>query len=328
LRSGDRADSAVRQGSAKVRNGPNIDSITDVSGIEVGQAQDVVGQTGCTVVLCRQGGVVGVDVRGSAPGTRETDLCRSGTLVDRAHAVLLAGGSAFGLNAAEGVMRYLAERGIGYDAGVARIPIVPAAVLFDLAVGRRVWPDGAMGYAACQTADDEPVPAGRVGAGTGATVGKVLGVAAAARAGLGSASISVAGAQVGALMVVNAFGHVVAPGTGEILAGPRGPDGRYVDTVQYLLQSTARSTPGANTTIGVVATDACLDSAQANHLAMVAHDGLARVIRPVHTMLDGDTIFALATGRVNGDWKGAMLALEAAVVNVVERAIVRAVTAV
>ncbi len=308
-------------------NGSAIDSITDVPGIEVGHAQDVVGQTGCTVVMCREGGVVGVDVRGSAPGTRETDLCRPGTLVDRAHAVLLAGGSAFGLNAAEGVMRYLAERGIGYDTGVARIPIVPAAVLFDLAVGSPVWPDGEMGYVACQIAGSEPVPAGPVGAGTGATVGKVLGVAAATRSGLGSASISVAGAQVGALMVVNAFGQVVAPETGEILAGPRGPDGRYVDTVQYLLHSPMRPTPGANTTIGVVATDARLDSAQVNHLATVAHDGLARVIRPVHTMLDGDTIFALATGKVDGDWSDTMLALEAAVVSVVERAIVRAVSA-
>jgi len=310
-----------------VRNGSNIDSITDVPGIEVGHAQDIVGQTGCTVVLCREGGVVGVDVRGSAPGTRETDLCRPGTLVDRAHAVLLAGGSAFGLNAAEGVMRYLAERAIGYDTGVARIPIVPAAVLFDLAVGSPVWPDAEMGYAACRTAGAEPAPAGRVGAGTGATVGKVLGLAAAASSGLGSASISAAGAQVGALMVVNAFGHVVAPETGEILAGPRGPDGQYVDTVQYLLQSAARPTPGANTTIGVVATDARLDSAQVNHLATVAQDGLARVIRPAHTMLDGDTIFALATGRVDGDWRASMLSLEAAVVSVVERAIVRAVSA-
>lgn len=310
-----------------MRSGSTIDSITDVFGIEVGHAQDAVGQTGCTVVLCREGGVVGVDVRGSAPGTRETDLCRPGTLVDRAHAVLLAGGSAFGLNAAEGVMRYLAERGIGYDTGVSRIPIVPGAVIFDLAVGEPVWPDGAMGYVACQTAGAGPVLAGRVGAGTGATVGKVLGVAAAARSGLGSASISVVGAQVGALMVVNAFGQVVAPDTGEILAGPQGTDGRYVDTVQYLLQSSARPTPGANTTIGVVATDARLDSAQVNHLATVAHDGLARVIRPVHTMLDGDTIFALATGSVDGDWRATMLALEAAVVSVVERAIVRAVSA-
>ena len=310
-----------------MRNGSTVDSITDVPGIEVGHAQDVVGQTGCTVVLCREGGVVGVDVRGSAPGTRETDLCRPGTLVDRAHAVLLAGGSAFGLNAAEGVMRYLAERAIGYDTGVARIPIVPAAVLFDLAVGSPVWPDAEMGYAACRTAGAEPAPAGRVGAGTGATVGKVLGLAAAASSGLGSASISAAGAQVGALMVVNAFGHVVAPETGEILAGPRGPDGQYVDTVQYLLQSAARPTPGANTTIGVVATDARLDSAQVNHLATVAQDGLARVIRPAHTMLDGDTIFALATGRVDGDWRASMLSLEAAVVSVVERAIVRAVSA-
>lgn len=310
-----------------MRNGSTVDSITDVPGIEVGHAQDVVGQTGCTVVLCREGGVVGVDVRGSAPGTRETDLCRPGTLVDRAHAVLLAGGSAFGLNAAEGVMRYLAERAIGYDTGVARIPIVPAAVLFDLAVGSPVWPDAEMGYAACRTAGAEPAPAGRVGAGSGATVGKVLGLAAAASSGLGSASISAAGAQVGALMVVNAFGHVVAPETGEILAGPRGPDGQYVDTVQYLLQSAARPTPGANTTIGVVATDARLDSAQVNHLATVAQDGLARVIRPAHTMLDGDTIFALATGRVDGDWRASMLSLEAAVVSVVERAIVRAVSA-
>ncbi len=310
-----------------MRKGPNVDSITDVPGIEVGHAQDVVGQTGCTVVLCREGGVVGVDVRGSAPGTRETDLCRPGTLVDRAHAVMLAGGSAFGLNAAEGVMRYLAERGIGYDTGVGRIPIVPAAVIFDLAVGRPVWPDGAMGYAACQTAGAEPVPAGRVGAGTGTTVGKVLGVAEATRSGLGSASISVAGVQVGALVVVNAFGHVVEPDTGEILAGARGPDGRYVDTVQYLLQSTAEPTPVTNTTIGVVATYARLDSAQVNHLATVAHDGLARVIRPVHTMLDGDTIFALATDSVAGDWRDRMLTLEAAVVSVVERAIVRAVSA-
>ncbi len=301
------------------------DAITDVSGIEVGHAEDMEALTGCSVVLCREGAAVGVDVRGAAPGTRETDLCRPATLVEKAHAVLLAGGSAFGLNAAAGVMRFLWERGIGYDAGVAKVPIVPGAVIFDLALGQVAWPDEGMGYEACRRASSEYVPQGCVGAGAGASVGKLLGPGQATKAGIGTASIKIGGITVGALVVLNAFGDVVRPEDGRIVAGARSPgDGSFVDTVRELQKGAGKAAFGAtNTTIGVVATDACLTVEQTNHMAKVAHDGLARTIRPVHTMVDGDTLFALATGKVSGEWD--LLSLAAAAVYAVERAVLNAV---
>jgi L-aminopeptidase/D-esterase-like protein len=276
-------------------------AITDVAGVKVGHCTDRQAVTGCTVVLCEQGAVAGVDVRGSAPGTRETDLLRPLNLVQEAHAILLTGGSAFGLDAASGVMRYLEEQGIGFDAGVARVPIVPAAVLFDLAIGRAdVRPDSAMGYEACRSATDGPVAEGSVGAGTGATIGKLFGPRFATKGGLGSASERIGkGIVVGALVAVNAFGDVVDPASGEILAGTRTPGlSGFVDTARRMKGDLGQIVLAfANSTIGVVATDARLTKEEANKVAQMAHDGLAAVIRPVHTMFDGDTIFALGTGR-------------------------------
>ncbi|MBC7236517.1 MAG: P1 family peptidase [Chloroflexi bacterium] len=277
--------------------------LTDVPGIEVGHAQDNEALTGCTVVLAREGATAGGVVRGLAPGTRETDLLRPGTLVEKAHAVLLAGGSAFGLAAADGVMRFLEERGIGYDTGIARVPIVPAAILFDLGLGNaQVRPDAEMGYRACQAAGAPNEAQGNVGAGCGATVGKLLGMKTATKAGLGMASLSAGRLRVAALMAVNAFGDIVDPTTGAILAGTRNPGaaGGFLGTSGALRNPAMRAILALrNTIIGVVATNACLDVAQANVIASAAHDGLARVVRPAHTMVDGDTIFCLATGRVH-----------------------------
>jgi L-aminopeptidase/D-esterase-like protein len=303
------------------------DAIIDVAGLEVGHAQDRDTLTGCSVVLCRAGAVVGVDVRGAAPGTRETDLCKPGTLVDHAHAVLLAGGSAFGLDAASGVMRYLWEREIGLDVGVATVPIVPGAVLFDLGIGSVAWPDADMGYRACVDAHAGRIAQGCVGAGTGATVGKLRGMAAATKSGIGTASLRVASMTLGALVAVNAFGDVALPGRETIIAGSRETDkGGFVDSTAVLLRGTADPpAPAQNTTIGVLATDAALTSDQINHLATCAHDGLARTIRPVHTMVDGDTIFALATGAVVVDWRDSMLALASGAAEVVARAVIAAI---
>jgi L-aminopeptidase/D-esterase-like protein len=302
-------------------------AITDVAGLEVGHAHDLDALTGCSVVLCRAGAVVGVDVRGAAPGTRETDLCRPGTLVDRAHAILLAGGSAFGLDAASGVMRYLWERRIGLDVGVTTVPIVPGAVLFDLGIGRVAWPQADMGYRACVDAQSGRIAQGCVGAGTGATVGKLRGMAGSTKSGIGTASMRVGSVTLGALVAVSAFGDVLLPGSNTIIAGARaaGTD-EYLDTALALREEASEEPEvGQNTTIGVVATDAALNSEQINHLAICAHDGLARTIRPVHTMLDGDTLFALATGAVPVDWRGSMLALASGAAEVVARAVVAAV---
>lgn len=305
-------------------------SITDVNGIAVGHAGDAAALTGCTVVLVPEGATVGVDVRGSAPGTRETDLCRPGTLVEKANAVLLTGGSAFGLESAGGVMRYLRERSAGFPVGSLRIPIVPAAVIFDLAIGEAIWPDADMAYRACMAASTKPPAEGCVGAGLGATVGKVLGPDRAMKSGVGTASTQVGPLSVGALVVVNAFGHVLSPSTGRRIAGARHREtGEIVDTVEALIQreDSTNPAPGASTTIGVVATDAELDSASVNRLARVAHDGLARTISPVHSLVDGDTLFGLATGDAGEAGQAAILALEAAAVLSVQMAVVCAVTA-
>ncbi|ADG07653.1 P1 family peptidase [Kyrpidia tusciae] len=273
----------------------------EIPGVRVGHAQDPVARTGCTVVLVPEGAAGGVDVRGSAPGTRETDLLDPVNLVQQVHAVVLSGGSAYGLAAADGVMRFLEERGYGLDVGVGRVPIVPAAVLFDLAVGSAIRrPDAAMGYAACEAAREVP-ERGRVGAGAGATVGKALGYERAMDGGLGTAAVRLPGGLiVAALMAVNAVGHVVDPETGRVLAGPKGKDGRPLDTLALWGEGAVPGglLPGTNTTIGAVVTNARLNKAQANKIAAVAQDGLARVIRPAHTMYDGDTIFALSTGEV------------------------------
>jgi len=307
-------------------------SITDISGIKVGHAQDNVARTGCTVIMCGpDGAVAGVDVRGAAPGTRETDLLEPGNLVDRVHAVVLTGGSVFGLDSACGVVRFLEERGIGYETGVARVPIVPAAVIYDLAIGKAgVRPDSRMGYEACLQASDAAAE-GRIGAGTGATVGKILGLDYASPGGIGTASVQVrGGATVGVLVVVNAFGDIVDPESGQILAGARNPVGRgWLNTSRELTVADLPDPDSSpfpsiqNTTLAVVATDAQLDKAQAKHVASMAHDGLARAVRPVHTMFDGDTVFALSTGNVKAD----VTAIGAAAAEMLAKAIVRAALA-
>lgn len=275
-------------------------AITDVAGIEVGHWTDTRRPTGCTVVLAREGAVAGVDVRGAAPGTRETDLLEPSNLVECVHAVVLAGGSAWGLDAASGAMRWLEQQGIGLAVGPGRIPIVPAAVLFDLYLGdTAVRPDAAAGHAACVAASRQAPAEGNVGAGAGAIVGKIFGIEQAMKGGIGSASVRVNGVTVGALVACNALGDVVDPATGRVIAGSRRPDGTgLLDTRRALLagQPPRRLVPAANTTIGVIATDAVLSKAQASRLATVGHDGLARTINPAHTMLDGDTLFALGTG--------------------------------
>jgi len=268
-------------------------------------------------------------VRGASPGTRETELLSPLNAVEKVHAILLAGGSAFGLDAAGGVMRWLEEHGIGVQVGPARVPIVPAAILFDLWVGdASIRPDAASGYAACEAATTDPVTEGNVGAGTGAAVGKLFGIDRAMRGGLGSASISVGGITVAALVAVNAIGDVIDPATGQPIAGARSADGRHLQgTMHSMLRGEllAPMQPGSATTIGLVATDAVLTKAQATKMAQMAHDGFARSINPVHTMTDGDTIFALATG---ASGEAANLTLIGALgAEVMATAVVRAVRA-
>jgi L-aminopeptidase/D-esterase-like protein len=291
-------------------------SLTDIPGILVGHAQDEEALTGCTAVLCPAGAVAGVDQRGGAPGTRETDALHPMHLVQQVHAVVLSGGSAFGLDAASGVVRYLEEQGVGFDVGVARVPIVPSAILFDLNLGRAdVRPDARMGYQACLNASDGPIAEGNVGAGAGASVGKILGIGGAIKSGIGAASLEIGGGLiVAALVAVNAFGDIIDPGTGNIVAGARNPrtasssnepGEKYADTLKVMksLVESGEMRFGArqNTVIGVVATNACLDKERINKVAQMAQDGLARSVRPAHTMLDGDTIFALSYGEQEAD---------------------------
>jgi len=306
-----------------------LDSITDVPGVEVGHFTDPRRPTGCTVVLTRGGAVGGVDVRGAAPGTRETDLLHPSNLVDAVHAVMLAGGSAWGLDAAGGVMRWLEEQGVGLQMHYGLVPIVPAAVLFDLPVGdARIRPDAAAGYQACQAASGRTPAQGNVGAGAGALVGKLFGVNRGMKGGIGSASVKVDGITVGALVACNALGDVVDPATGRVLAGARTTDGNALLDIRRAILAGEEPKPllaGTNTTLGVVATDAVLTKAQAHRLAQVAHDGLARAINPVHTMSDGDTIFALSTGQSGRP--AAMMRLATLAAEVTARATVRAVLA-
>ena len=275
-------------------------SLTDVPGIRVGHAQDMEALTGCSVVVCPPNTVGGVDQRGGAPGTRETDLLRPMHAVQHVNAIMLAGGSAFGLAAADGAMRYLEEHGIGYETPFARVPIVPSAILFDLDMGRADRrPDAAMGYAACEAASDAVVIQGCVGAGTGAKVGSLLGTAYATKSGIGTASVDIGdGLIVSAMIAVNAIGDIVNK-DGTILAGLRTPpDGKTFAGTFTLLTQMSRVVPGTNTVIGVIATNAKLDKESVNKVAQMAQDGLAQAIRPAHTMFDGDTLFALATGEI------------------------------
>jgi L-aminopeptidase/D-esterase-like protein len=304
-------------------------AITDVAGIEVGHFTDTRRPTGCTVVIAREGAVGGVDVRGAAPGTRETDLLAPTNLVDRVHGILLAGGSAWGLDAATGVVQWLEEQGVGYPVGSARLPLVPGAVLFDLMVGdASIRPDAAAGYRACELASTKAPAEGNVGAGTGAAVGKVFGIERAMKGGIGTASVTVEGVTVGALIACNALGDVIDPETMQVIAGARTRNGKsLVDTRRALLRGEPPKPllAGTNTTIGVIATDAVITKVQATRLATMGHDGLARSINPVHTMSDGDTLFMLGTGRA-GKSLG-MMVLGTMVAQVVAIAVARAARA-
>lgn len=289
---------------------------TSIKGIRIGHAHDEEALTGCTVILCEQGAVGGVDQRGGAPGTRETDALHLAHLVDVVHAVVLAGGSAFGLDAASGVVRYLEERGIGFDTGVAKVPIVPAAILFDLNIGDpKIRPDSQMGYQACLNASSDAPAEGNVGAGMGATVGKILGIGQAMKGGIGCAGLHIGrGVLVTAIAAVNAFGDIIDPQNGKIIAGTRslekgplriGTKGYFADTLEVMKSLVGRTVLAfaarGHTVIGCVITNARLSKEQATKVAQMAQDGIARAVRPAHTLLDGDTIFALATGEKKAD---------------------------
>lgn len=296
--------------------GQFMNSITDVEGIKVGQAQNDLGLTGCTVILSEEGAVGGVDQRGGAPGTRETDLLRTSHLVNKVHAILLTGGSAFGLDAASGVMQYLQEKNIGYKSGPIKVPIVPAAVIFDLMIGDpSIRPTKEMGYHACLNATHEKPLEGNYGAGTGASIGKIFGMQSAMKSGIGTASMDVGGGvQVGAICVVNALGDVVDYKNGKIIAGARsikkgpmklGGDEYFADTMKVLRTFYGRRIlqlmHGSNTVIGVVATNARLSKEENNKVAQMAQNGLAMTVRPANTMYDGDTIFSLSTQKRKAD---------------------------
>ncbi len=314
--------------------------LTAVDGVKVGHHTLEARPTGCTVILTEGGAVAGVDVRGGAPGTRETDLLDPVNLVQEVHAVVLAGGSAFGLDSASGVVKYLEEKGVGYETRVAKVPIVPAAILIDLAVGDdpKVRPGADCGYKAAAAATGGPVEEGNVGAGAGATVGKLGGLGRAMKGGLGSSSITLPdGLVVAAIVAVNAVGDVIDPATGEVIAGARTEDGKGLADARELVRSGALTGgpkpghkegdgPATNTTIGVVATNAELTQAQATKVAQMAHDGLARAISPIHTPWDGDTIFALATGTHDGPESPAkLLVVGALAADAMAEAVVRAV---
>jgi L-aminopeptidase/D-esterase-like protein len=299
-----------------------------VPGVRVGHFTDGRRPTGCTAILTLDGAVCGVDVRGGAPGTRETDLLDPVNTIQAVHAVVLSGGSVFGLDSATGVVRFLEERDVGFPVGVGKVPIVPAAILFDLELGDwRIRPDAKAGYEAARSASEGPIAEGCVGAGAGATVGKLLGFARAMKSGLGAAAVTLpGGAVVGALVAVNAKGDVVDPESGRTLAGVRTEDGKGLRGAMDALLAGEGPGParsGENTTIGVVATNVTLTKAEATKVAQMAHDGLARAIRPVHTPWDGDTLFALSTGAMTIAEPSLVVGVVAA--EVVARAVVRAV---
>jgi L-aminopeptidase/D-esterase-like protein len=305
-------------------------SITDVEGVKVGHFTESKRPTGCTVLLTEEGATGGVDVRGGAPGTRDTELLNPVNTVEKVNAIVLAGGSAFGLAAADGVVRYLEEKGFGYQAGKVRVPIVPAAILIDLAIGdSSIRPTAESGYKACKAASIKPPEQGTIGAGAGATIGKMMGYGRAMKGGFGTASIRMAnGLVVGAMVAVNAVGDVYDHLSGKLIAGARTADGKQLADVMNLIRK--GELPGMqqgsdNTTIGAVATNAELTKAQATKIAQMAHDGYARAIRPVHTPADGDTIFSLGTGKLKlpmDRWLGILGALAA---DVMAEAIVSAV---
>lgn len=300
-------------------------SFSDIEGIKIGNFQDLNGPTGCTVVICEEGASAGVDVRGGSPGTRETDLLDPVNLVDKIHAVTLAGGSAFGLDAASGVMEYLEKKSVGFDVTVTKVPIVCSAVLFDLAIGDyRIRPDKLMGYKACENAELNECKEGNVGAGTGATVGKILGSEYSMKGGLGCCAVQVGELQVGACIAVNCLGDVIDPLTGKIIAGVLKEDKKtFASTEKIMISrySEKKNLFSGNTTIGVVATNGKFTKSEMNKIASMAHNGYARTMRPAHSMFDGDTIFTMATGKIEADIS--VVGLLAA--RVVEQAVVRAV---
>lgn len=278
--------------------------ITDVNGIKVGHSQSEEGMTGCTAVICEKGATGGVDVRGSAPGTRETDLLKPENTVDKIHAVVLSGGSAFGLEAASGVMNYLEKNDIGFDTGIAKVPIVASAVIFDLNVGdHRIRPDCKMGYEAAKSASSEEKRQGNVGCGMGATVGKILGPANAMKSGLGSAAVKAGNLVVSAIVAVNSFGDIFDYESAKQIAGVYDYEKKEMLNTYSIMKSQLKPAafPMKNTTIAAVATNAILTKAEANKLASMAHNGFARSINPVHTAFDGDTIFTMATNEISSD---------------------------
>ena len=304
---------------------PSEGFITDVAGIKVGHFTESRRPTGCTVVLYERGAVAGVDVRGSAPGTRETDLLKPTNLVDKVNAIVLSGGSAFGLEAATGVMRYLEEHDAGYPTAAGKVPIVPAAILYDLNVGDgKIRPNADAGFKACMNARAGPVEEGSVGAGAGATVGKIGG-GRPMKGGIGTSSIKLAnGLIVGAIVAVNCVGDVVDPKTGKIVAGARTPDGKaFVNIIESYRSGRGVASPGQNTTIGVVATNARFDKTQMTKIAEMSHDGMARAINPTHTPSDGDTLFAITTG--TSTVTANLTAIGALAAEAVSEAILRAV---
>jgi len=303
-------------------------AITDIEGIEVGHAQDLNAATGCTVLIAQKGMTAGVDVRGGAPGTRETDLLDPVNLVEQIHAVLLTGGSSFGLDAASGVMQYLEEKEIGFDALVANIPIVCGAVLFDLTIGDpKIRPNKKMGYQACLNANEPGCAEGSVGAGAGATVGKILGMERCMKSGLGTCCLQTGNLKIGAIVAVNCLGDVIDPGQGKILAGVLDvKKEKHLNTEEIMIRQFAdrKMAFGGNTTIGIIVTNSRLTKSEINKVASMAHNGYGRTMRPAHTMFDGDTIFAVATGKVDTDVSVAGLlaarTMEQAVIRAVKKA--------
>jgi L-aminopeptidase/D-esterase-like protein len=313
-----------------------FNAITDIPEIKVGHASDFNALTGCTVILCEEGAIGGVDIRGTAAGTRQIDALTLLHLVDKIHAILLAGGSAFGLDAAGGVMAFLEERGKGFDVSKTKIPIVPTAVIFDFGIGDfRVRPDHQMGYQACLNASKK-VEEGSVGVGVGATVGKLFGIDRAMKGGVGTSSIQGPnGLIVGALIVVNAFGDVFNPNTNQILAGARKSKESFqlANSSKWIKKGVTRKQFGAitpfdssafNTTLGVIATNANLSKKEVHQVAQIAHSGLAKVISPLHTTFDGDLVFAISYGKKKGDVNTIGLLGETALIESVQRAIIKA----
>jgi L-aminopeptidase/D-esterase-like protein len=299
--------------------------LNEIDGINIGNAQSLKGQTGCTVIICKDGATAGVDVRGGSPGTRETDLLDPVNFVDRIHAVILSGGSAFGLDAAGGVMQYLEEKNVGFDVTVTKVPIVCSAVLFDLVVGDyRIRPDKSMGYEACKNSEINVCKNGNIGAGTGATIGKILGPEHSMKGGLGTYAVQVGDLKIGAVVAVNCLGDIIDPKNGKIIAGALKEDGRsFANTQQIMLNryNEKRNLFSGNTTIGTVITNGKFNKSEMNKIASMAHNGYGRTMRPAHSVFDGDTIFTMATDEVDADISTVgFLAAE-----VMEKAIIRAV---